>query len=214
MPIGRFRIIAIVKMKFGKNIVYFCVKDSKMQQQKTYSIIIAVLLILIAAISRVVLYPHNFSPIVGMAVFSGAIIKDKRLAFALPLLSMFLSDVLFEVFHIAPGFWGWGQLFGYGILALITVIAFSLKKISVLNVAGYSIMSSVIFFLLSNTGFFIFDNPVYHTYLQNFTGYIDCLIGGLPFFKTSVVADLVYSGVLFGGYYLLNKSWARKTVIA
>ena len=172
-----------------------------MQQQKTSSIIIAVILILAAAISRVVMYPHNFSPMIGMAIFGGAVINDKRLAFALPLFSMFLSDVLFEVFHIAPGFWGWGQLVGYGIFALITVIGFSLKKINVATVAGYSIMSSLIFFLLSNTAFFVLDNPVYHTYAQSFTGYINCLEGGLPFVKTSVVADLVYSAVLFGTYY-------------
>ena len=186
-----------------------------MQQQKISSIIIAVLLILIAAISRVVMYPHNFSPIVGMAVFSGAIIKDKRLAFALPLFSMFLSDVMFEVFHIAPGFWGWGQLVGYGIFALITIIAFSLKKISILNVAAYSILSSVIFFVLSNSSVFVFDNSVYHIYPQSFTGYIDCLYAGLPFFKTGLLADQVYSGVLFGAYYLLQQtSTKHKEVIA
>ena len=121
-----------------------------MNKQNTSTLIIAVLLIIVAALSRVFLYPHNFSPIIGMAIFAGAVIKDRRLAFALPLFAMFLSDVLFEVFNIAPGFWGWGQLVGYGILALITVIAFSMKKINVLSVAGYSIGASLLFFFLSN----------------------------------------------------------------
>jgi hypothetical protein len=184
-------------------------------KQKTSSIIIAVLLILAAALSRVLMYPHNFSPMVGMAIFGGAVIKDKRLAFALPLFSMFLSDVLFQVFHIAQGFWGWGQLIGYGIFGLITIIAFNLKKINVVNVAGYSIMSSVIFFVLSNTGFFVFDNPVYFTYPQSFAGYIACLKGGLPFFRTSILADLIYSGVLFGAYYLLlQNSFKQKEALA
>lgn len=107
-----------------------------MTKQSTSSLIIASLLIIIAAVSRVIMYPDNFSPIIGMAVFAGAVIKDRRLAFALPVLAMFLSDVLFEVFNIAQGFWGWGQLVGYGILALITIIAFSMKKINVLSVAG------------------------------------------------------------------------------
>ena len=125
---------------------------------------------------------------------------------------MFLSDLIFEVFKIAPGFWGWGQLTGYGIFALVTVIAFSMKKINVLTIAGYSIMSSVIFFLLSNAAFFIFDNPVYHTYPQNFNGFIDCYIGGLPFFRTNIIADLVYSGLLFGSYYLVRHYAAKKAV--
>jgi hypothetical protein len=175
-----------------------------MNKQNRTTLIIAALLVVIAAISRVILYPHNFSPIIGMAIFAGAVIKDKRVAFALPILAMFLSDVLFEFFTTAPGFWGWGQLVGYGILALITVIAFSMKKINVLSVAGYSIGSSVLFFFLSNSAFFVFDNPIYHLYEQNFSGYIATLAGGLPFLKTGIIADLVYSTILFGSYYLVQ----------
>jgi hypothetical protein len=186
----------------------------KMNKQNTSTLIIAALLVVIAALSRVILYPHNFSPIIGMAVFSGAVIKDRRLAFALPLLSMFLSDVLFEVFNIAPGFWGWGQLIGYGILALITIIAFSMKKINVLSVAGYSIASSLLFFFLSNSAFFVFDNPIYHTYTQNFNGYIATLAGGLPFLKTGIIADLVYSTVLFGTYFLVQHFAFNKKEVA
>jgi hypothetical protein len=185
-----------------------------MNKQSTSTLVIAVLLIVIAALSRVILYPHNFSPIIGMAIFAGAVIKDKRLAFALPLLAMFLSDVLFEAFNIAPGFWGWGQLVGYGILALITVIAFSMKKINVFSVAGYSIGSSLLFFLLSNSAFFIFDNPIYHTYTQDLSGYIATLAGGLPFLKTGIVADLVYSTVLFGAYFLVQRFAFNKKEVA
>ena len=183
-----------------------------MKKQNTSLLIIAVLMILAAALSRLVLYPHNFSPIIGMAVFGGAVIKDRRLAFALPLFAMFLSDVLFEVFNVAPGFWGWGQLLHYVIYAGITCLGFMLKKINVVNVAGFSITASLIFFLLSNSVFFLTDNPVYHTYPQSFQGYIDCLVGGLPFLKTGIIADLVYCAVLFGTYYLMQKHVFNKAV--
>ena len=178
----------------------------------TYSLLIAAVFILVAALSRLVLYPHNFSPIIGMAVFGGAMIADKKLAFALPLFAMLLSDILFQVSGIAEGFWGWGQAVGYGILGLITVISFNLKKITVLNVAGFSILSSVIFFLLSNSSFFVIDNTIYHTYPQTFGGYLSCLAAGLPFLKTGVVADLIYSGILFGSYFLIQKYALRKVV--
>ena len=179
-------------------------KDFTMNKQKS-SVLIAIILVVLAALSRVALYPHNFSPIIGMAVFAGAVIKDKRFAFALPLFAMLLSDVIFQVSKIAPGFWGMGQVLNYAILGLITIIAFNLKKITVLNVASYSIMSSAIFFVLSNSVCFFVDNPVYHLYAQNFTGYINCLAAGLPFVKISMVADLVYSGILFGAYYLVQQ---------
>ncbi|HOZ77089.1 MAG TPA: hypothetical protein PLY34_03795 [Ferruginibacter sp.] len=183
-----------------------------MQKQTYSSVIIASILVLLAAISRVAMYPDNFSPMIGMAIFGGAVIKDKRMAFALPLFAMLLSDIMFEVFDIAQGFWGLGQLIGYGIFALITMIAFNLKKFSVLNIAGYSIMSSVIFFVLSNGSFFFIDNPVYHTYTQDLNGFFQCYISALPFFKTSVVADLVYSGLLFGIYALVQKFAFRRAI--
>jgi hypothetical protein len=96
--------------------------------------------------------------------------------------------------------------------ALITVIAFNLKKINVINVAGYAILSSVIFFILSNLAFFILDNPVYHTYTQDAAGFINCYVAALPFFRTSLVADLVYSGLLFGIYSLAQQVVFKKAI--
>jgi hypothetical protein len=195
---------------------YYCLflplKVLTMQQQNKTSILIAVLLVVAAAISRVILYPHNFSPMIGMALFAGATFADKRLAFALPLFSMLLSDIMFEAFNIAQGFWGWGQLVGYGIFALITVFAFTLKKVNVLNVIGYSLISSVIFFVLSNLSFFLIDNKIYHTYTQDFSGFVYCYIGAWPFFKTGVVTDLIYSGVLFGAYYGIQNFAVKRSV--
>jgi hypothetical protein len=183
-----------------------------MQQQNKTSILIAIILVVAAAISRVVLYPHNFSPMVGMALFAGATFSDKRLAFALPIFSMLLSDIMFEVMQSGQGFWGWGQLVGYGIFALITLFAFTLKKVNVLNVVGYSVASSVIFFVLSNLSFFLIDNNIYHTYTQNFSGLITCYVAALPFFKNSIVADLLYSGILFGAYYAIQNVAVKKSI--
>ena len=178
-------------------------------KQSTTMVLIAVAMILAAALSRIAFYPLNFSPVIAMALFGGAIIQDKKIAFALPLLAMFISDVLFEVTNIAPGFWGWGQLVGYGILALITMFGFQLKKINVLNVAGFSIASSCIFFLLSNTSVWIFDTT---SYAQNFGGWINCLAAGIPFLKNGLAADLVYSAVFFGGFVLLQKFAFKKAI--
>jgi hypothetical protein len=179
-------------------------------KQNTTMFLIAAVMILAAALSRIAFYPLNFSPVIAMALFGGAVIKDKKLAFALPLLAMFLSDFIFEITNIATGFWGWGQLVGYGILALITVFGFNLKKINVQNVTGFSIVSSLIFFLLSNTSVWIFDNT---TYAQNFGGWVNCLAAGIPFLKNGLAADLVYSALFFGGFVLMEK-YAFKKVVA
>jgi hypothetical protein len=184
-----------------------------MQKQNKTSILIAILLVVAAAISRVLLYPnYNFSPMVGMALFAGAVFTDKRLAFALPIFSMLLSDIMFELFTPAQGFWGWGQLVGYGIFALITLLAFTLKKVTVVNVIGYAAGSSVLFFVLSNLSFFLIDNPIYHTYTQDLSGFVNCYIAALPFLKTSLIADLVYSGILFGTYYAIQNVAVKKAI--
>src|SRR6476661_9788328 len=142
-----------------------------MKKQDTSLVLIAIIMIIAAALSRVIFFPLNFSPVIAMALFSGSVIQDKKIAFALPLFAMLLADILFEVFNIAQGFWGWGQLIGYGIFALITFIGFRLKKISVLNVAVFSVLSSVIFYFLSNSTFFLIDNRVFNLYTQDAKGY-------------------------------------------
>ena len=143
-----------------------------------------------------------------MALFSGAIVKDKKYAFILPLAAMLLSDIMFEVFNIAPGFWGVGQVVNYCILAGITVLGFSIKKPGVLKVAGYSLASSLIFFLLSNASVWLFG-----TYYPNtFAGLTQSIAAGIPFLKTGIVTDLVYCTVLFGGYELITRSSTQKAI--
>ncbi len=178
-------------------------------KQSTSILLIVIVMILAAALSRVAFYPLNFSPVIAMALFGGAVIRDKKLAFALPLFAMFLSDLLFEVTNIATGFWGWGQLAGYGILALVTIFGFNMKKINVRNVAGFSIISSLLFYLLSNTSVWIFDST---TYAANFSGWVNCLAAGIPFLKNGLAADLVYSALFFGGYVLLEKYTFKKAL--
>lgn len=178
-----------------------------MKQNKTL-VLIVVLIVVLAALSRVIFYAKEFyfSPAIVMALFSGAVIKEKKLAFIVPIFSMFLADVLFQVSGIAPGFWGWGQLFGYGILALITIFGFYLKKINVLNIVGFTIASTLIFFFLSNSSIWLLDSDG-SFYAKTFTGYMNCLAAGIPFLKNNLVADLLYSAVFFGGYALLEKKY-------
>ena len=170
---------------------------------------IAIIMIVLAALSRVAFYPLNFSPVIAMALFGGSVIKDKKMAFLLPVLAMFFSDLLFECTNIAPGFWGWGQLIGYGILCLITVIGFNLKKANVKNVALFSLSASIIFFVLSNSSVWLLDK---NYYAQNASGWLECLAAGIPFLKNGIAADLTYSTLLFGGYFLIEKWAARKSL--
>ncbi len=171
-------------------------------KQFTSVLLIAVLMIFAAAVSRVLLYPVSFSPLIAMALFGGAVIKDKKLAFLLPLAAIFLSDVLFEVFKVAPGFYGWGQVVNYGLLMLVALMGTYMKKLNVITIAGYTVASCLIFYFLSNSSLFLISSGYYK---KNFAGYMECMIAGLPFLKASLISTACYSLLFFGAYFLAEK---------
>lgn len=176
-------------------------------------LLIAVLMIIAAAISRVLLYPTSFSPLIAMSLFGGALMKEKKYAVILPLAAILLSDLMFEIFNIAPGFYGWAQFVNYGLLVLITIFGSYMKKISVVNVVVFALVSCLGFYLLSNTANFLFSNPTYHTYPQTFGGYIDNMVAGLPFLKTSLEGTAIYSALFFGVYVLAMKYNMQKQAV-
>ena len=179
-----------------------------MNQTKT-NVLIGLALIIFAAILKVVTYPQSFNPIIAIALFSGAVITDRKMAFAMPLLAMFVSDLIFQVFNIAPGFYGLEQIGNYAALLFITVLGFGMKKINVLTVAGFSIASSLLFYALSNTNTFLFDT--YNTYPNTFSGWIQCMTAGIPFIKLDV--NLIFSAILFGSHAVAYKA-VKETKLA
>ena len=126
----------------------------------------------------------------------------------MPLMAMFVSDLMLEVFNIAPGFYGYGQIGNYASLLLVTVLGFSMKMISPLSVVGYSVASTLLFFFLSNTNCFFFDT--FNTYGTGFQGWATCLAAGIPFVKNGLAIDLGFSVLLFGTYSLVNKLYFEK----
>src|SRR6476661_11276776 len=86
--------------------------------------------------------PFGFAPQMAMALFAGSMIKDKRWAIVLPLLSMLISDVLYQALYMngltaIKGFYT-GQWLNYLLIAGITLFGFLLKKINFLRVAAFS----------------------------------------------------------------------------
>ncbi|MCP9749691.1 DUF6580 family putative transport protein [Ferruginibacter sp. HRS2-29] len=185
-----------------------------MNQTKS-NIIIGAVMILLAAVLKLATYHNSFSltPIIAIALFSGAVVSDKKLAFLMPLLAMFVADLLLDLSGVGIGFYGVGQIGNYVCLLFVTLLGFYMKKISVLSVAGFSIGSSLLFYFLSNSNTFIFDT--FNMYERSFSGYIRCMALGLEFLKTRIPTDLFYSAVLFGSYVLMfKKTTTPRKVIA
>lgn len=164
--------------------------------------------------------PFGFAPQIAMAIFGGAVIKDKRLAFVLPLLSMLLSDLLYQALYVnglssIQGYYS-GQWVNYLIFAGLTVFGFLMKKINAINVLGFSVGGSVLFFLVSNFSVWMGGGGLGRP--ATFEGLLLCYGDALAFHKqyglipgfagNFVIGDIFFSVVLFGSFYLVQKYFA------
>lgn len=166
--------------------------------------VIVMSLIAIGVITRFIPHPPNFTAIGAIALFGGAYFTSKRLAVLLPLLVLFLSDLAFQIFIPEMGFHKTIP-FVYFSFILISLTGFYLRENkSWLRIAGYSLLSSVIFFVISNFGSWLFYYP------QNFQGLVSCYIAAIPFFHYNVLGDFFFNGILFlSAYFIFQNSAVR-----
>jgi hypothetical protein len=183
-----------------------------------------ILLIVVAALSRLMTYSiAGFAPQMAMAIFGGAVIKDKKWAFALPLLSLLISDCVMQIlFHSGvterQGFYD-GQWATYFCFAVLTIYGFLMQRINLKKIVLFSISGSLIFFILSN--FFVWIGGGGYQRPLTFDGMLLCYWDAITYYRdnglikgfiaNSVLGDLIWSFAIFGGYYLINKfSFAPK----
>ena len=185
------------------------------------NLLVLFILILACALYRVWdSRPMGFAPQIAMALFAGSVSKDKRFAFLFPVLSLFISDLLYQVlysqgFSTIKGFYS-GQWQNYLLIASITIIGFFINKNKIGQIFIGSLAGAVYFFLISNFmvwiggGWDINNQP----YPRSFSGLMLCYSEALPFFKWSVLSTLLFNGVFFGSFYLLGKSVLKKEMQA
>ena len=145
------------------------------------------------------LLPHwpNVSPVAAMALFGGAYFADKRLAFLVPFFALFLSDLVLGLHN--------SMIFVYAGFALTVTIGFLLKdRINITNTAFAVVVSSVLFFLLTNFGAWMTSG----LYAKSAAGLMQAFVAGIPFFQNSLLGNAVYAAVIFGGYHFLQKNVA------
>ncbi|MES2120924.1 MAG: DUF6580 family putative transport protein [Pseudomonadota bacterium] len=158
-------------------------------------LLVLVTAILTAAALRLVPHPPNFTPIGAMALFSGAMLGRRLIAFVAPLAALLLSDFVLGFYH--------GQATVYFSVALIVMIGMgALARVSALRVLGAALASSVLFFLITNLGMWWFSG----FYPRNLAGLEACYVAAIPFFQNTIAGDLFFAAVLFGGFALLART--------
>lgn len=152
------------------------------------NILIGSMLILIAAMMRLLPHPANFTPIAAIAL-AGGVYLDKRFAIVIPLVALMLSDVFLGFHYTIP--------FVYGSFVLIGILGLWLRSHKKpLPVLGITFLSSVLFFIITNFGVWLTGGG--WNYPRSVQGLIECYILAIPFFWKTVLGDLVFVGVLFG----------------
>lgn len=156
--------------------------------------LLAFALVIFGVITRLIPHSPNVVPITAITLF-GSVYLPKRLFF-LPLIILLISD-----FFI--GFYGTDMFYVYGSYLLIGVLGLWLRlHKKPLNILGSALSSSILFFIITNFGVWA---PPNNWYPHTLDGLLTSYTMALPFFRNSLMGDLGYTILLFGGYEWIQK---------
>jgi hypothetical protein len=165
-------------------------------------------LIVLAAALRLAPHPWNFTPVGAIALFAGAMVRDRRVAFLFPLLVMFATDAIIGFNKLSPLVYA---SFLLSVLIGRAVVGASFsgsqsgpesgardRKYVVPRIASATFLGTLQFFLITNFGVWAFLN----TYPRTGAGLAECYLAGVPFFWNTLASDAIYTTLLFGGVAL------------
>ncbi len=153
-------------------------------------IVVSVLLIGLGLAGRLMPHYWNFTPMIAIALFCGAYM-GRRYSLLVPLIAMALSDMIIGSYN---------PLIMASVYASIAIGGFLgtvLKdRVRILPIAGVSLLSSVLFYVVTNAAVWAFSGM----YPVTGSGLAASYIAAIPFFKNMIVGDLWYSFMFFGAY--------------
>lgn len=160
------------------------------------------LIIVTAAAVRLLPHPHNVTPIAAIALFGAAYFSNRWAAFAVPMLALGLSNLALGIY------WSWSIMawqphlwVQYLSFALVTGMGFLLRgRVNAWRVAGVTLASSLVFFVVTNLGEWAFQA----WYPKTWEGLVACFTAAIPFFRNSLLGDFGFVALLFGGWSLLE----------
>lgn len=167
------------------------------------------LIVLVATMSRLLPHPPNVTAVGAMALFGGAYFSQRWQSYAVPFLALWLSDlilnnVVYKAFN--PSFTLMSAHSVWSYVAFMVVVFFStmmLKKVKVTTVLTASLVSSLLFYLITNFGAWYADP--FGMYSRGADGLLTSYVMGLPYLMNTIMGDLVWCTILFGGFELAQK---------
>lgn len=167
---------------------------------------ILILMILLAAAMRFIHLDTqhvwaNFTPVGAVSLFGGAYFTDKKKAYLVPLLTLFLSDLLINYLYFHKFVWFYSSaIWVYISFALMVFIGTKITKINFANVIMASLAAVVVHWLLTDIDPWLHGN----LYDKRSIGYFQSLVAAIPFERSLMLGNFVYGFVLFGGFELMK----------
>ena len=148
--------------------------------------IFPITIILILAFSRLLPHAPNFTPVIATALMSGFLLKNKNLSLIVVLMAMFISDLII-------GFYSSYFFVYFSLILIIFIFSNFIKKINFKNLLVLSILSSLLFFIVTNFGVWAMGSM----YEKNFSGLVLCYIFAIPFFTNTLLSTIFFSYSVF-----------------
>lgn len=163
---------------------------------------VLIVMIVLAAVARLITTNHligltNFTPIGAIALFGGAYFSDKKKAYMVSFLTLFVSDIVLDYIYFGKFmlFYG-GALPVYASFAIMVFIGTRIKNVNVTNVILGALGAVLVHWLITDIDPWLRGT----IYAKGFNGYIEALIAAIPFERGLLLGNLVYSALLFGGF--------------
>lgn len=174
-------------------------------EPKPTRVLLIAALATLAGLLRLFPHPWNFAPMGAIGIFAGARLRGWK-GLALPVGIAVLTDLALWAKYPDYSPFQWFTYLSYLLCALLGRTL--QKSSSPWRIVGLGLVSSVLFFLVTNFGVWLLWTDTYPD--RTLAGLFQAYVAGIPFYRGTFFGDLIYTPVLFGSYALLSR-WLPQT---
>jgi hypothetical protein len=165
--------------------------DTLQKESLIVRTIVILAMIALAAVLRILPHPWNFTPVGAMALFAGAVVKHRRVAFLFPLVALFVGDIFVGFHKLMP--------LVYASFLIDVALGSAIRnRRTIARIGGITAVGALQFFLVTNFGVWAFLEG----FPKTVSGLAACYISGLPLLLNTLSGDAFYATLLFGGFAL------------
>ncbi|MCK6640079.1 MAG: hypothetical protein L6Q81_08330 [Bacteroidia bacterium] len=151
----------------------------------------------IAALTRILPHPPNFTAVGAMALLAGALVPNRLLSLVMPMAALFITDLVLG-FHNTM----WAVYAAVGFTSMIGWMIS--KRQNILTITAGSLISIASFFFITNAAMWVVGFFTQGFYPTTAAGLGLALESGLPFLTNDIISNLLFTAIFFGSFHALR----------